>query len=308
MKIIFMGTPDFGIPSLNALIQNGHSISCVVTQVDKPNERGNRIEFCPVKKWAIERKIPVYQFEKIRETGAETLKDVDADIIITAAYGQIISEDVIKLKKYGIVNIHGSLLPKYRGASPIQQSIINGDKETGITILQTGIGMDDGDIILQKKLEILPNETSGELYKRMSVLGSECIVEALKQIESGKVNYVKQDNSLATICKKLKKENSKIDFNNDANTLVNFINGFSPSPATYFEYNGKKFKCYKAMLSDEKDDCAGKILTAKSKMGLVISAKNGSVSILNIQAEGGKVLDIKDFLNGNKFIVGDIIK
>ena len=294
MKIIYMGTPDFAVPSLQSLIDSRHEIVAVVTQPDRPVGRNQKITPSPVKILATANNIPVYQFEKIRRDGVEIINNIDADIIVTCAYGQILSKEILFAKKYGVINIHGSLLPKYRGASPIQSAIINGEKTTGITILKSDVGIDDGDILLEKSLDILPNETYGELSKRLSCLGAELILEAIELIASGKATYTKQNNDMASHCTMFKSDFGRLNFNDDATNIVNLINGISPSPVAFMYINNCRYKVYNAHVvyfPNNFLNCKnGEIVVAKSKNGLIIKANNGFVSIDTIQADGGKIL------------------
>ncbi len=312
MRIIFLGTPEFAVPSLKKLHESKHEVIGVVCQPDKPVGRGGKIKICAVKEYALNNNIPVYQYNKIKLEGVEELRSLNADVMVTCAYGQILNKELLELTPIGVINIHGSLLPKYRGAAPIQWSVIDGEKETGITILKSDIGIDDGDMLLKKSCEILENETAGELSIRLAELGAECIIEALDMIENKKAVFEKQDHSKATVCKMLTSEMAKIDFNINASNVRNFINGFNPSPVAYFIYKGKRFKVYNAslpknLLINVNDFVAGQIVIAKSKQGLFVKCLDGVVSIDRIQAENGKVLNVKDFLNGNSFIEGDII-
>lgn len=309
MKIIFLGTPDFAVPTLKNLIAH-HEVVGVVTQPDKPVGRSGKLMPSPVKIEALKNDIPVFQFNKIRREGEEPLKALNADIMVTCAYGQILDEKILNLTPNGVYNVHGSLLPKYRGASPIQWSIINGEKETGITILKSGIGIDDGPTIYAKALEIGEEETAGELFERLSILGAECIIEALKLIESGNFELIPQDESKATHCKMFKADFGKLDFSKTAYELVNFVRGLNPSPIAYFKLNGARFKVFKAKAVDKEflntfgvkfeDLQIGEIALARVKQGLFIKANDGYLSILEIQAENSKKMDIKSFLNGKK--------
>jgi len=308
MNIIYLGTPDFAIFPLKKIMENGHNILAVVTQTDKPKGRKGVITFPPLKDYAIKCGIKVVQFEKIREHSQE-LKSLNADIMITCAYGQILTKEIIEICPYGIINIHASLLPKYRGAAPIQWAIINGDVQTGVTVMQTDVGLDTGDIILQLKTEIDQNQTAGELFDNLSIISGDAIVQALKLIESGKATYTKQDESKATKVKTIKKENGIIDFKKSAMDIKNLIRGLNPSPIAYTYYKGLMLKIYKAdiAINDIKNDEAGKILIADSKKGLLIGTGNGVLKIEEIQAAGGKRMLATDFLRGNKLTEGDFL-
>ena len=317
MKIIYMGTPEFAVPCLDALIKSRHKVVAVVTQTDKPVGRSGKLKYSPVKELALSKNLPVLQFGSIRKEGVEIINGIDADIIVTCAYGQILSADILFAKKFGVINVHGSILPKYRGASPIQSAIINGEKETGITILKSGIGIDDGPIINTETCEIYENETYEELAKRLSFLGAKVLLETLDLIEKGMAEYKEQDNSIATHCKMFKPDFGKINFDNNAQDIVNLIHGINPSPVAFFLINEKRYKVYRAqILNDDRvaslnlslDNYKnGEVCVAKSKQGLIIKANDGFVSITEIQPENGKKLQIRDFLNGGKISVGDIV-
>jgi len=314
MKIIFMGTPDFAVPSLKSLIASSHEVVAVVTQPDKEVGRNKKLQFSPIKQIALLNNLPLFQFEKIRKDGIEIINNLEADIIVTCAYGQILNADILFAKKYGVINVHGSILPKYRGASPIQSAIINGEKTTGITILKSDIGIDDGDIILTKELAINDNETYGELSIRLSELGANTLLEALSLIENNKAVYTPQNSSIATHCKMFKSDYGRLNFNNTAESIVNLIRGINPSPIAYMFINDKRYKVFNAhvvntqLIQDLNSEYKnGEVVVAKGKIGLIIKAADGFVSIDTIQAENGKVLQIKDFLNGAKISVGDIV-
>lgn len=307
-----MGTPEFAVEPLKKIISSHHEVVAVVTQPDKPVGRNKQLQQCPVKKMALENNIPVYQFNKIRLDGVETINQIEADIIVTCAYGQILSKEILFAKKFGVINIHGSLLPKYRGASPIQSAIINGEKTTGITILKSDVGIDDGDMILKSETSILENETYGELAARLSHIGAETVLVALDLIESGHAVYTKQNDAESSHCTMFPSDFGKLDFENTAADIVNLINGINPSPVAFMYINGKRYKVYNAHLYNDnnvalQDYRNGEVVIAKSKVGLIIKASDGLVSIDKIQAENGKVLNIKDFLNSGKIVSGDIV-
>ncbi|MBO5772570.1 MAG: methionyl-tRNA formyltransferase [Clostridia bacterium] len=308
MKVIFLGTPQFAQTILNDIFNSHHQVIGVVCQPDKVSNRGKTI-FCPVKQFALEKGLPLYQFEKISRDGVETLQQLAPDIMVTAAYGQILSEKVISVAPFGIINVHGSLLPKLRGASPIQSAIMQGLKETGVTILKTVYEVDAGDMLLKKSLEIGENETSGELFERMATLGGQAIVEALDQIENGTATFVAQNHSEATFTKKILASQERIDWNCDAHKLHNLIRALSPNPCAWTTYNGKRVKIYStAIYNGEFEDapCGSVVLCDKSN--LVIKAKDGALYIKKLQFEGGKCLDIKAFLCGKRFMQGEMFE
>ncbi len=315
MKIIYMGTPNFAVPCLRALKDSKHEIVAVITQPDKPTGRSNKLQESPVKTVAKEYGYQIYQFNKIRLEGVNIINSLDADIIVTCAYGQILNEDILFAKKFGVINVHGSILPQYRGASPIQSAIINGEKTTGITILKSGIGIDDGPIIRTEAINILENETYGELSDRLSKLGAEVLLKALDDIEQGSAVYINQDDSVATHCKMFKSDYGLINFNKSAKDIVNLIHGLNPSPVAYTYINDIRYKLYNAhvVASDSLEQYGvsmdnaeiGGVVLAKSKTGLVIRALDAFVSLDRLQPENGKVLLAKDFLNSGKIKVGD---
>lgn len=312
MKIVFFGTPDFSIPTLQKLIDSHHEVIGVVTQPDRPVGRNGRIVYSPVKQLALKYNIPVYQYEKIRRDGVEELVGLKADLFVTAAYGQILSKEILDASTYGVFNVHGSLLPKYRGAAPIQWAVINGEKTTGITILRSDVGMDDGDIILKHEVDIMPDETAGELFDRLAVIGADCLMEALQQLEDGTITYTPQDHSLATVCKMLKKENCTINFDNSAYLVKQFILGLNPWPVAEMKLEEGRFKVYKAIVYNNNDLLVdnyktGEVVLASPKSGLVIKANDGFVEITEIQAENGKVMNAKSLLNGKHIRVGQIV-
>ncbi|MBQ4099269.1 MAG: methionyl-tRNA formyltransferase [Clostridia bacterium] len=305
MKVIYLGTPEFAVNPLKAIVSSGrHQVVGVVTQPDRPVGRKNIMTPPPVKVVANENGIPVFQYEKIRVEGVEDLKSLGADIMITCAYGQILSREIIDICPYGIINIHGSLLPKYRGASPIQSAVINGEKTTGITVMQTEEGLDCGDILAVFETPIGEEETSADLFARLSILGAKNICSVLDDIEDGKITPIKQDESQATLVKTIKKEDALIDFSKDALTVKNLINGMNPWPIAFTLKNGKKLKFYRARTA-EGNGKAGEVIVADKK--LVIACGNGAVEIGILQEEGGKAMSAQSYLNGRKLKVGDLL-
>lgn len=305
MRIVYLGTPDFAVAPLKSLIENGYNVVGVVTNKDKPVGRKQILTAPPVKQLAIENQIKVFQYDKIRIEGASDLKALKPDIMITCAFGQILSQEIIDIAPLGVINIHASLLPKYRGASPIHYAILNGEKKTGISIMKTDAGIDTGDVICQKELEIGENETCGELFERLSVLGAKTLIEILPKIIAKKVDYIKQDDDNATYTKIIKKEMAKIDWQNTAKDIVNQIRAFFPTPVAFTTFENNPFKIYSATISTMKGDC-GKVLKADDE--LIIGCKDGAVSLKTVQKAGGKPMDIKDFLRGNKIALGEEFK
>ncbi len=327
MKIVFMGTPDFARCALEKIIEAGHEVVLVVTQPDKPKGRSGELQVSDVKALALEHNLPVFQPVKIKEPEhVAYLKSIEADIYVVAAFGQILSQEILDIPKYGCVNIHASLLPEYRGAAPIQQSIIDGKKETGVTIMQMAAGMDTGDILIQKTIPIEENETGGGLFDKLSILGAELIVEALPLIEAGKLTPVPQDEAKATKCGKLSKDMGKIDFSKDAETIRNLVRGLNPWPSAFTSLEGKMLKIWSAKALDEEDfdavyggqeseegfavrqqlvkDNAYGSIAAVGKDSFAVLTEGGYLQILEVQLEGKKRMDAKSFLLGNRVKVG----
>lgn len=305
MRIVYLGTPDFSVAPLKAIVeQTSNQVVAVVCNNDKPFGRKKIITPPPVKVFALNNKIPVYQYEKIKNEGVEDLKKLVPDLMITCAFGQILSKEILDISKYGVFNIHASLLPKYRGASPVQEAILRGEEETGISIMKTDEGIDTGDVVLQEKIKIFSDETAGELFNRLSNLGAKTIVDFLKLFNNNKIRYEKQNNNLASHTKMIKKEDALIDWKDSSDNIYNKIRAYNPSPIAFAYLNNQSFKIYKC----EKSDLEGKpgeVLCCNDK--LIIGCGKKSISLLIVQKFGGKVMNIKDFLLGNKFQEGSII-
>lgn len=300
-----MGTPDFAVEPLVKLLENNYNVVGVITNKDKPVGRKQVLTPPPVKQVALERGLQVFQYDKIRVEGVEDLKSLKPDLLITCAFGQILSKEIIDIAPLGVINIHASILPKYRGASPIHYAILNGETETGITIMKTDEGIDTGDIIYQEKLQILQNETCGSLFLRLSKLGAETLIKVLPSIIDKSAKFVKQDDEKATLTKIIRKEMAKIDWQNSAINIVNQVRAFNPAPVAFATYLDMPFKVFEAKVSELKGK-AGTVLKADGE--LVIGCADKSVSLLKVQKAGGKPLEIKEFLRGNKFVVGEEFK
>ncbi len=299
MRIVYLGTPDFAVLPLERIINDtNHEVVAVITNKDKPVGRKQILTPPPVKQLANKYNIPVYQYDKIRVEGVFDLKKINPDLMITCAFGQILSQEILDIPKEGVINIHASLLPKYRGASPIHYALLNGETSTGITIMKTDIGVDTGDIIYQKSIDISKNETCGELFDRLSTLGAECVLKVLEDLDKGAINCVKQDENLATYSKIIKKQDALITWEDGAEVNFNKIRAFNPSPCAYCMLEGLPFKIYQAEIID-KDFEAGKIYSSNGN--LIIGCNKGSLSLLKVQKAGGKPMTIKEFLLGNKF-------
>ena len=302
MKVIYAGTPDFAVQPLQAIISAGYEVVAVVTQEDKPVGRKGIITPPPVKTFALGHGIPVFQPKRIRDE-VETLKKFGADIMITCAFGQILSREVLNCFEKGVWNIHASLLPKYRGASPIQWSVVNGETHTGVTVMKTEEGLDTGDILLVKRTQILNGETAGELSARLSALGAEAIVEGLKIIEKGEPALLLQDESKATVVKKITKEQAKIDWNQKGKDIVNLIHGMNPAPVAFTVLDEKPVNLYRAAFTDYAgNEPCGEVVFIPKK--LAIKCDDGAVILQELQLAGGKKISGADALNGRKIQKG----
>lgn len=300
MKICFMATPDIALPTLQALIDN-HTVTCVVTQPDKPVGRGKKMTSPPVKVLAESYNIPVLQPEKAKSSVFfDVLKTYEFDIIVVIAYGQILPKTILDMAKHGAINIHGSLLPKYRGAGPIQWAIINGEKTTGVTIMQMNEGMDTGDIILKREIQI-SNHTSGHMFKEMAVVGAEALIEAISQIENGTATRTPQDETQGTHAPMLTKEMGLISWNKTSQEIINLINGLNPWPVAYMISGQNTIKIYKAAtVATESNDKPGTIINQDTKTGIVIKTADGALALTEIQVKGGKRMPSTEFLKGNE--------
>jgi methionyl-tRNA formyltransferase len=304
MKIVFAGSPEYAVPSLKALIDNGFNVIAVVTQPDKPLGRKQILTPTPVKAFAESAGIPVYDFAKIGDHEAE-VKALGADIMITCAYGQILTRGILNSFPSGIWNLHASLLPKFRGASPIQSAILAGERYTGVTVMRTEQKLDCGDILLVKRCEI-GKQTAGELSEMLSAISAECAVEAVKLLESGDVNLILQDEAQATYCKKINKADGKIDFSKPCAEVVRLVKAFSPSPAAFCNLDGGIVNIYDA----EEAGCDaevenGVVVSADRKSGILVKCATGGIKILSAQLQGGKRLSYTDLINGRKIKEGD---
>jgi len=315
MRIVFLGTPIFAVNCLDALVNSQHEVVAVVCQPDKPTERGNKIEFSEVKKYAIDHSIPLYQFPKISRDGVIDLKALEPDLMVTAAYGQILSQEVLSIAKHGVINVHASLLPKYRGASPIQTAIMHGDTETGVTIMKTEMGLDTGDIMGMVSTPIFEHETAGDLTARLSLLGANLLLEVIEQIENGTVKYIQQEQFNVTITSKIKKEDCLINWDKSAKEIKCLILGTNPNPVARTLLGDQQVKIYKAKvidfaLSDEEKQLEpGTILPSSSaKRGVFVRTGDTAIELLEMQLPGGKLLPAKVLMNGRKIQPNDKFK
>ena len=301
MKIVFMGTPDFAVNTLEALIEAGHEIALVVTQPDKAKGRGKKMLFSPVKEAAIAHDLKVAQPEKVKAPEfVKVLSDIAPDVIVVVAFGQILPESILNLPRLGCINVHASLLPEYRGAAPIQWAVIDGLRETGVTTMYMDKGLDTGDIIEQRKIEIASDETGGSLFDKLALLGGEIIISTLDDLDSGKASRIKQDNENSSYAKMLSKEMGNLDFNKSAVELERLIRGLNPWPSAYTRLEGKLLKIFEAEVIDDDmsdGDTPGKII-AIDKKSFTIKCGTGALRIMNLQLEGKKRMDTSAFLLG----------
>lgn len=307
MKIVFMGTPDFAVGALEAIVEAGHQVTAVVTQPDKAKGRSGQMQFPPVKECALKYNIPVFQPVKIKTPEAVMeLRKFEADIFVVAAFGQILSKEILDMPRFGCVNIHASLLPKYRGAAPINWCIINGEKETGVTIQQMNEGIDTGDILAMRSIPIEADETAESLFDKLSKLGAELIVETLPKLERGEITPKAQDESLASHTKMMDKSLGKIDWGKDAVSIERLVRGLNSWPSAYTFLNNKSLKLWRCEVVDEQQDNgerAGSI-TSVTKDSFDVACGKGTLRIMELQLEGKKRMDTKSFLLGNQLAAG----
>ena len=297
-NIVFMGTPDFSVPVLKMLIENTN-VLLVVTQPDKIVGKDKTVSFNPVKKLALEENIPVFQPMRIRKD-FEKLKNLDIDLIVTCAYGQIIPKEVLDMPKYGCINVHASLLPKYRGAAPIQWAVIDGEKETGVTTMYMNEGLDTGDIIDKVVVPIDKKETGGSLFDKLAIEGGKLILKTLIELENGTAVRTPQDDSKSNYAGMINKQLGKIDFNKSANEIERLIRGLNPWPSAYTKMDGKTLKIWDADVDDSENDSAPGTINEVGKDFIRVATGKGSLKILELQLEGKKRMKTRDFLNGAK--------
>ena len=326
LRIVFMGTPDFAEKSLEKVYEAGYEIEAVVTNPDKPKGRGMKLIPSPVKVFAEENKLNVLQPQRVKNNieFIEKIKKINPDVICVVAYGKILPKEILEIPKLGCINVHGSLLPKYRGAAPIQWAVLNGDEETGITTMYMNEGMDTGDMILKEKVAIDEDETTGELWNKMSIVGGKLLVKTLKLVEDGTAPRIKQGDDY-TIAPMLEKEMAKIDWNKSALEIKNLVRGLNPIMGAYTYLDGKKIKFWKVkvLTNDElKNDYpeieeyefklpgleSGTVLLSDPKKGLYIKGKDGIIKVLEIQGENARRMTVQEFLRGNNILAGSIFE
>lgn len=306
MKVAFLGCSEFSTIVLNRLLQSRHKVVCVVSSLDKERGRGKKVEMSEIKRFAFSHDLPILQYKSVSKSGEEEIKSYNPDVLVTASFGQLLRENILNLAPYGVINVHASLLPKYRGSAPINFCLINGESKTGITIMQTALKLDSGDMILQKSLPIDKDDTAGDLTLKLASLGGECLVEALDALEEKRAKFVKQDEDEMTYFPKLDKEMSYIDFDKTADQIHNFVRGLNPWPLARVSLNNEPLIVYSASpysnfininLGDYEH---GEVVFASGKKGLIVRCHDGLVSLDTIQAPNGKKMDAKSFLNGKK--------
>lgn len=306
MKIVFMGTPDFAVGALEAIIKAGHEVVAVVTQPDKPKGRGKEMQFPPVKECAVKYNVPVFQPVKVKTPeSVEILRSYGAEMFVVAAFGQFLSKEILQMPKYGCINIHASLLPKYRGAAPIQWAVINGDKESGVTIMQMAEGIDTGDMLLKRAIPIEKKETGEGLYTKLSALGAELITEAISGIEAGTLTPEPQDDSLSCYAPKITKALGVIDWEKSAAEIERLIRGLNSWPSAYTLCKGKILKIWDADVTEAETDGEAGMVTEITKDSFCVNTSKGQLSIKQVQLEGKRRMPVKDFLLGCKLEVGE---
>ena len=308
MKIVFMGTPEFAVPTLDAIVKK-HEVLAVFTQPDKPKGRGKKMLFSAVKEKALEYGLEVYQPIKVKEPEfVEILKNFAPDVIVVVAFGQILSEEILNIPKYGCINVHGSILPEYRGAAPIQWSIIDGKEYGGVTTMYMAKGLDSGDMILKAKEKITENDTYGSLYDRLSVIGADLLIETLELIENGTAPMVPQNNDEATLAPMITREMEHIDWTKKGIDVVNLIKGLNPQPVAYTLLNGEKLKIW--FVEEEKQNyngVPGEIVDVRKKDFVVMSGE-GAVAVKEVQAQGGKKMTADAYMRGHAIEKGTILQ
>ncbi len=309
LRILFMGTPDFAEICLQALVENGQNVVGVISQPDKQKGRGMKVQYCDVKRYAIEKELAVYQPETLKDEAIkELLEELNPDIIVVVAYGKILPEYVLEFPKYGCINVHGSLLPEYRGASPIQRAVIDGKKVTGVTTMYMDKGLDTGDMLLTREYEIGENTNTGEAFDDLAKIGAELLLETLDGLEKGTITPVPQDDSKATYAEKIFKDECAVDFNDNAQTVHNKIRGLYPFPGAFCYHNGKMLKlCESRIYKNEAPDGKCGEVVELSKEGILVKCREGAVLLTKVKPEGKGEMNAIDLINGRKIAVGDVL-
>ncbi|NLG89095.1 MAG: methionyl-tRNA formyltransferase [Clostridiaceae bacterium] len=308
MRIVFMGTPEFAVPSLESLVNSKYEVVMVVTQPDKPKGRGYKVCCPPVKEYALLKGIPVFQPEKIRDQSAvRKLAETNPDLFVTCAFGQFLTSDVLNIPKYGTVNVHASLLPKYRGAAPINWAIINGEKKTGITTMMTVLKMDAGDILLQEELEIDDDMTAGQLHDRLSLLGADLLIKTIRKIEEGTLERIPQNDSEATFAPRITGTTGRIDWGATARQIHNLVRGTNPWPGAFSFFKGERMRIWKTIIIDETKTTGSKpgTILEITKTGFIVQTGSGLILISEIQCDNSKRLTTCQYVCGHCVIAGD---
>ena len=308
MRVVFMGTPDFSVPTLEKIIEAGHEIISVVTQPDKAKGRGKKVLFPPVKETALAHDLPVYQPRRARDPEfIEEMKTLNPDVMVVVAFGQILPKAILDIPKYGCINVHASLLPKYRGAAPIQWAVIRGEKVSGVTTMQMDVGLDTGDMLLKKEVLLDEEETGGSLHDKLSTLGGDLLIETLEKIEAGDIHPEKQDDSQAgEYARMLDKNLGRIDFSMPAVEIERLIRGLNPWPSAFTSYNGKTMKLWKAKAENGGQGVPGQVIHV-DKNSFTVQTGQGTLQILELQMEGKKRMDAGAFLRGCPLETGTML-
>lgn len=310
MKVMFMGTPSFAVPTLEMLIHSKHEVVTVVTQPDRPKGRGNKVQASPVKEVALENDINIIQPEKIKnEEVVAQIKKINPDLIVVVAFGQILSKEILDIPKYGCINIHGSLLPKLRGAAPIQWAIVNGETKTGVTIMYMDVRCDTGDIILKSEIDIEENDTAGTIHDKLSYIGADALKQTIQLIEEGYISREKQDDSLATYAPPLDKKMGLIDWSKSAQEIKCLVKGLNPWPSAYSFYEGKTLKIWDCNVieEDNKDGHSGQIVNILPNEGIIIQTGYGQLLITEVQLQGRKRMMASEFVKGCNLEINDFL-
>jgi methionyl-tRNA formyltransferase len=310
MDILFMGTPDFAEVSLRALVEHGEHVVCVVTQPDKPKGRGHKLAPPPVKEYALSKNIPVYQPEKLRDGELqEVLEKYHPDLIVVVAYGKILPSYILDSPKYGCINVHASLLPKYRGAAPIQWAILNGETKTGVTTMLMDKGLDTGDMLITKETKIGQYETSQELFDRLAVLGGEALLETVEKVKDGSIVRTAQEHDKHTYAPMITKEMARIDWTKPAREVSHWVCGMNSWPLAFTEYRGQTMKIIEATVADEDEEGQpGEILGFEKESGLKVKCGKGVLCVVKVQFAGSKKMRIEEYLLGHTIEIGTILK
>jgi methionyl-tRNA formyltransferase len=308
MRVLFLGTPEFAVPALDALASASHEILAVYTQPDRPKGRGGQLASSPVKEAAIRLRLPIFQPERIRRPeNVAALGALGPDVIVVVGYGQIIPQAIIDIPRHGILNVHASLLPKYRGAAPIQWALANGEPETGVAIMRIDAGLDTGDMLLKWSTPILPDETAPELSARLATAGASLLIEALMQVEAGSAAYTPQNDAEASYAPILKKEDGRVDWSRDARTVYNRLRGFTPWPGAYSSFRSRTLHIVRAAVHASGAPGVPGTLHPEKRRLLVACGENTALEILDLQLEGKKRMSAADFLNGYSVKSGEIL-